>query len=50
MYFVRNYSDFLHKYSEVDIFQIDNIHVVFWNQVLQQSFKILMGTNSAPLL
>lgn len=28
-YFVRNYSDSLHKYSEVDIFQIDNIHVVF---------------------
>ena len=54
-YFVRNHSDCSHKYSEVDIksmlgFLIDNIYVVFGDQVFQQSVGIPMGTNCAPLL
>ena len=54
-YFVKLYFDSTHKYSEVDIkamleFLIDNIFVVFGNQVFQQSVGIPMGTNCAPLL
>ena len=45
----------MHKYSEVDIkemlgFLIDNIFVVFGNQIFQQTVGIPMGTNCAPLL
>jgi hypothetical protein len=44
-----------YKYSEADIkgilgFLVDNIFVVFGDQVFQQSIGIPMGTNSAPLL
>ena len=54
-YFVVHHSDATHKYSEVDIknmleFLIDNIFVVFGDQVFQQSVGIPMGTNCAPLL
>ena len=54
-YFVRKHSDCPHKYSEVDIksilgFLVDNIYVVFGDQVFQQSVGIPMGTNCAPLL
>jgi hypothetical protein len=42
-------------YSEADIkgvlgFVVDNIYVVFGDQVFQQSVGIPMGTNCAPLL
>ena len=52
-YFVKLHSDSTHKYSEVDIkamleFLIDNIFVVFGNQVFKQSVGIPMGTNCAP--
>jgi hypothetical protein len=45
----------MHKYSEVDIeemlgFLIDYIFVVFGNQIFQQTVRIPMGTNCAPLL
>jgi hypothetical protein len=45
----------MHRYSEVDIkemlgFLIDNIFVVFGNQIFQQTVGIPMGTNCAPLL
>jgi hypothetical protein len=45
----------MHKYSEVDIkemlgFLIDNIFVVFGNEIFQQTVGIPMGTNCAPLL
>jgi hypothetical protein len=45
----------MQKYSEVDInemlgFLIDNIFVVFGNQIFQQTVGILMGTNCGPLL
>ena len=54
-YFVRHHSDSPYKYSEADIkgmlgFLVDNIYVVFGNQVFQQSVGIPMGTNCAPLL
>ena len=54
-YFVKNHSDSTHKYSEEDIqkmleFLVDNIYVVFGNQVFQQTIGIPMGTNCAPLL
>ena len=54
-YFVKHHSDSTHKYSEVEIknmleFLIDNIFVVFGDQVFQQSVGIPMGTNCAPLL
>ena len=54
-YFVRKHSGCPHGYSEVDIksmlgFLIDNIYVVFGEQVFQQSVGIPMGTNCAPLL
>jgi hypothetical protein len=43
------------KYSKVDIkgmlgFLVDNIYVVFGDQVVQQSIGIPMGPNCAPLL
>ena len=49
-YFVKNHSDCTHKYSEVDIkkmleFLIDNIYVVFGNQVFQQSVGISLQLN-----
>jgi hypothetical protein len=45
----------MHKYSEVDIkemlgFLIDNILVVFGNQIFQQTVGIPMDTSCAPLL
>jgi hypothetical protein len=54
-YFVIHDSDSMHKYSEVDIkemfeFLIDNIFLVFGNQIFQQTVGIPMGTNCAPLL
>jgi hypothetical protein len=59
-YFVRHHSDNPYKYSEADIkgmfgikgngFLVDNIYVVFGDQVFQQSVGIPMGTNCAPLL
>jgi hypothetical protein len=54
-YFVRHRSDSLCKYSEADIknifgFLINNVSVVFGDQVFQQSVCIPMGTNCAPLL
>ena len=54
-YFVKTHSDCPHKYSEVQIkrmldFLIDNIYVVFGDQVFQQTVGIPMGTNCAPLL
>jgi hypothetical protein len=55
MYFVIHDSDSTHKYSEVDIkemlgFLIDNIFVVFSNQIFQQTVEIPIGNNCAPLL
>jgi hypothetical protein len=52
---VRHHSDSPYKYSEADIkslldFLVDNIYVVFGDQVFQQSVGIPMGTNCAPLL
>jgi hypothetical protein len=54
-YFVRHHSDSPYKYSEADIksmlsFLVDNIYVVFGDQVFQQSIGIPRGTNCAPLL
>jgi hypothetical protein len=54
-YFVRHHSDSPYKYTEADIkgmlgFLLDNIYVVFEDQVFQQSVGIPMGTNCAPLL
>jgi hypothetical protein len=45
----------MHKYSEDDIkemlgFLIDNIFIVFGNQIFQKTVGIPMGTNYAPLL
>ena len=47
-YFVRHHSDSPYKYSEADIksmlgFLVDNIYVVFGDQVFQQSVGIPMG-------
>jgi hypothetical protein len=55
IYFVRHHSDNSDKYSEADIkgmlgFLVDNIYLVFGDQVFQQSVGIHMGTNCAPLL
>ena len=54
-YFVRHHSGSPYKYSEADIkgmlgFLIDNIYVVFGDQVFQQTVGIPMDTNCAPLL
>ena len=54
-YFVKEHSDSKNKYSEDDIvkmleFLVDNIFVVFAGKVLQQTVRIPMGTNCAPLL
>jgi hypothetical protein len=54
-YFVIHDPDSTRKYSEVDIidilgFLIDNIFVVFGNQIFQQTVGIPMGTNCVPLL
>jgi hypothetical protein len=54
-YHVRYHSDSPHKYSESDIkcmldFLIDNIYVVFGDQVFQYSVGILMDNNCASLL
>jgi hypothetical protein len=45
----------MHKYSEVDMkemlgFLIENIFVVFGNQIFQQTVGIPIGTNCANLL
>jgi hypothetical protein len=56
-YFVIHHSDSPYKYSEADIksilgFLVDNIyvHVVFGDQVFQQSVGIPVDTKCAPLL
>ena len=54
-YFVKEHTKSDIKYTEDDItkmleFLIDNIFVVFGNQVFQQTVGIPMGTNCAPLL
>jgi hypothetical protein len=54
-YFVRHYSYSPYKYSEADIkgmfgFIVDNIYVIFGDQVFQQFVGIPMDTNCAPLL
>jgi hypothetical protein len=54
-YFVRHYSDSPYKYSEADFKSmlgslVDNIYVVFGDQVFQESVGIPMGTNCAPIL
>jgi hypothetical protein len=46
---------FVRHHSEADIkgmlgFLVDNIYVVFENQVSQQSVGIPMGTNCSPVL
>jgi hypothetical protein len=53
-YFVRYHSDSPCKYSEEDIkgmlsFVVDNIYVVFEDEVFQQPVVIPMGTNCAFL-
>jgi hypothetical protein len=45
----------MYDYYEADIksmlgFFVDNIYVVFGDQVFQQSVDIPMGTNCAPIL
>ncbi|XP_055999510.1 uncharacterized protein LOC130047876 [Ostrea edulis] len=55
IYFVNYRSDSTLKYSKVEIknvleFLIDNIFVVFGNQVFQQSVGVPMGTNCVHLL
>jgi hypothetical protein len=49
---VCHHSDSPYKYSEAGMlgFLVDNIPVVFGDQVFQQSVGIPMGTNCAPLL
>jgi hypothetical protein len=54
-YFVRHHSESPYKYSEADIkgvlgFLVDNLYVIFEDQVFQESVGIPMGTNCAPLL
>jgi hypothetical protein len=54
-YFVRHHSDSPYEYSEAYItsmigFLLDNIYVVFRDQVFQRSVGIPIGTNCAPLL
>jgi hypothetical protein len=54
-YFVRQRSDSPYKYSEAYIkgilgFLVDNIYVVFGDQVFQQTVGIPIGINCAPLL
>jgi hypothetical protein len=53
-YFVRHHSDSPYMYSEADIksmlgFLVDNIYVVFGDQVFKKSVDIHMGTNFVPL-
>jgi hypothetical protein len=53
--FCDTHSDSPYKYHETDIkgmlgFLVDNIIVVFGDQVFQQTVGIPMGTNCAPLL
>jgi hypothetical protein len=54
-YFVRHFSDNPYEYTEAVIkgmlgFRVDNIYVVFEDQVFQQFVGIPMCTNCAPLL
>jgi hypothetical protein len=54
-YFMKHHSDSAYKYSEADIkgmlgFPVQNIYVVFGDQVFQQSVDIPVGTNCAHLL
>ena len=54
-YFVVQHTDSKSKYTEDDIinmldFLIDNIFVIFGEQIFQQTIGIPMGTNCAPLL
>jgi hypothetical protein len=54
-YFVRHHSDSPYKYSEADIkdmlgLLVDNIYVVFGDQVFQGNVGIPMGTKCAHLL
>jgi hypothetical protein len=51
-YLARHHSDSPYKYSEADIkgmlgFLVNNIYVVFRDQVFKQSVGIPMGTNCA---
>jgi hypothetical protein len=53
IYFVRQQSDGPYNYSEADTkgmlgFLVENISVVFGNQVFQQSVGIPVGTNCVP--
>jgi hypothetical protein len=54
-YFVKHNSDTPYKYSEADIkgmlgFLVDNIYVVFGDQVFQRFIGIPIGTDCGPLL
>ena len=54
-YFVRDHSDAPQKYSDADVLEmleylIDNIFVEFGGRIFQQTIRIPMGTNCAPLL
>ena len=54
-YFVRDHSDAPQKYSEADVIKIfeyliDNSFVEFGGRIFQQTIRIPMGTNCAPLL
>jgi hypothetical protein len=44
------YSDHMHKIDNEKMleFLIDNIFVVFGNQIIQQTVGVLRGTNCAP--
>jgi hypothetical protein len=53
MYIVIHDCDSMHKYkyiNEMFGILIDNIFVVFGNQIFQQTVGIPMGTNCNPLL
>jgi hypothetical protein len=52
---VKHRSDSPYEYSEADIkgmldFLMDNIYVVFEDQVFHESVGVSMGTNYDPLL
>jgi hypothetical protein len=54
-YFVKYHSDFMHKYSEIQIkmmleFLIHNIQIAAGGQAFKQSVGLLMGMNCVPLL
>jgi hypothetical protein len=54
-YFVKHHCDTLYEYSEADVkgmlgFLVDNIYVIFGDQIFQKSVGMPVGTNCAPLL